>query len=174
MVKVTEGGEEGMLLDLGLLEVLLLERLLVESSLGLVLTRGVLSLALASTRVVATQASFLLALLGVTGDKSGRVAIVEASILRPTTVWFWWLLWNHVNQLATSASSSSLRLSTYSFVINNKEDRANIADEGLEEEPPRETRAMVGALGFSILAQVWWSISMDLSLLNSSSIMRIS
>jgi hypothetical protein len=28
-------------------------------------------------------------------------------------------------------------------VINNKEDKANIASEGLEEEPPLEIRAMV-------------------------------
>jgi hypothetical protein len=36
----------------------------------------------------------------------------------------------------------------------NKEDKANIAGEVLEEEPPQENRAMVGAPGFSILAQV--------------------
>jgi hypothetical protein len=46
MVKVVEGGEEGMLLDLGLLEVLLLERLLIKSSVGLVLARGILRLPL--------------------------------------------------------------------------------------------------------------------------------
>ena len=55
MVKVTQGGEEGTLLDLHLLEVLLLERLHVESSLGLVLARGVLPLALAPTRVVVAR-----------------------------------------------------------------------------------------------------------------------
>jgi hypothetical protein len=55
MVRVTEGGEEGTLLDLGLLEVLLLECLLVESSLGLVLAGGVLPLALAPTRVVVVR-----------------------------------------------------------------------------------------------------------------------
>jgi hypothetical protein len=32
----------------------------------------------------------------------------------------------------------------------NKEDKTNIAYEWLEEAPPLETRAMVGALGFSI------------------------
>jgi hypothetical protein len=69
-----------------------------------------------------------------------------------------------VNQLATSANSSSPKLSTYSSVMINKEDKENIAGEGLEKEPPLETRAMVGALGFSILAQVWWSISVDLTL----------
>jgi hypothetical protein len=37
VVEVTERGKEGMLLDIGLLVVLLLERFLVESSLGLVL-----------------------------------------------------------------------------------------------------------------------------------------
>jgi hypothetical protein len=46
VVKVVEGGEEGMLLDLGLLEVLRLERLLIKSSLGLVLARGVFRLPL--------------------------------------------------------------------------------------------------------------------------------
>jgi hypothetical protein len=35
-----------------------------------------------------------------------------------------------------------LRLSTCSFVMVNKEDKENIAGEGLEEEPPLETRAM--------------------------------
>jgi hypothetical protein len=66
-----------------------------------------------------------------------------------------------MNQLATSASSSSPRLSTYSSVMVNKEDKANIAGEGLEEKPPPETRAMVGAPEFSILArsggQSWWT-----------------
>jgi hypothetical protein len=56
----------------------------------------------------------------------------------------------------------------------NKEDKANIAGEGLEEEPPLETRAMMSAPGFSILARVWWPIFMDLSLLKSSSMVRVS
>jgi hypothetical protein len=56
----------------------------------------------------------------------------------------------------------------------NKEDKGNIGGERLEEEPPLETRAMVGAPGFSILAQVCWSISMDLSLLNSLYRVRVS
>ena len=43
---------QGMLLGLGLLEVHLLERLLVESSLRLVLTGGVLMLVLALARVI--------------------------------------------------------------------------------------------------------------------------
>jgi hypothetical protein len=47
MVEFAEGGKEGTLLDLGLLKVLLLECLLIESSLGLVLVGGVLTLALA-------------------------------------------------------------------------------------------------------------------------------
>jgi hypothetical protein len=45
VVKVAEGGKEGALLSLGLLEVLLLQRLLVESSVRLVLG-GVLALSL--------------------------------------------------------------------------------------------------------------------------------
>jgi hypothetical protein len=170
VIEVAEGGKEGTLLDLGLLEVLLLERLLVESSLGLVLARGVLSLAHASTKVV-VRASIRLALLGVTGDKVVGVAAVEASILRSPHRQFWRLLWNRVNGLATSANSSSPRLSICSSVINNKE---NIAAGELEKEPPPETRAIVGALGFSILARVWWSIFEDLSSLNSSSTVRVS
>jgi hypothetical protein len=83
VVEVAEGGEECTLLDLGLLEVLLLERLLVESSLILVLAGGVLSLALAPTRVVVMRTSLLLALLGATGDKVVKVAIVVTSVPRP-------------------------------------------------------------------------------------------
>jgi hypothetical protein len=62
----------------------------------------------------------------------------------------------------------------YSSMMVNKEDRANIAGEGLEEDPPLETRAMVRTPGFSILARVWWSILVDLSLLNSSFTLRVS
>jgi hypothetical protein len=80
MIEVAEGGEEDVLLDLGLLQVLL-ERLLVEYALGLVLTRGVLLLALAPTRVVVMRASLLLALHGATGNKVVGVATVIASIL---------------------------------------------------------------------------------------------
>jgi hypothetical protein len=85
MVEVAKGGKEGTLLDLCLLEVLLLERLLVESSLGIVLVKGVLLLALAPTRLVVARASLLLALFRTTGDKVVRIAAVEASVLRPTT-----------------------------------------------------------------------------------------
>jgi hypothetical protein len=74
----------------------------------------------------------------------------------------------------TSVSSSSPRLSTCSSMIDNKEDRANKAGEGLEAEPPLKTKAIVGAPGFLILAWVYWSISVDLSLLNSSSMVRVS
>jgi hypothetical protein len=44
MVEVAEAGEEGTLLDIGLLEVLLLEHILVESSLRPVLAGGLLPL----------------------------------------------------------------------------------------------------------------------------------
>ena len=81
MFKADEGGDESMLLDLGLLEVLLFQSLFVESSLGLVLARGVLSVTLASTRVVVTQASLLLSLLRATGNKVFRVATFVAFIL---------------------------------------------------------------------------------------------
>jgi hypothetical protein len=56
----------------------------------------------------------------------------------------------------------------------NKEYKANIVVNGLEEETPLETRAMVGELGFSILAWVWLLISVDLSLLNMSSTVGVS
>jgi hypothetical protein len=49
VVEVTEGGKEGALLDLDLVEVLLLERLLVKLPLRLVLAGGILALALAPT-----------------------------------------------------------------------------------------------------------------------------
>jgi hypothetical protein len=135
----------------------------------------VLPLALASTRVVVVRGGLLLALLGATSNEVVGVVAVKASILGPTTRrWFWRLLWNRVNRLAISPSSSSSRLSTCSSVMVNKEDKENIAGEGLDEEPPPETRAMVGAPGFLILDRIWWSISVDLSLLNSSSMMRVS
>ena len=52
VVEVTEGGKEGTLLGLVLLEVYLLERLHVESSLRLVLAGGVLALVLALAGVI--------------------------------------------------------------------------------------------------------------------------
>jgi hypothetical protein len=78
-----------------------------------------------------------------------------------------------MNRLATRGNSSSPRLSTCSSVMINKEDKTNIADEGLEKAPPSKTRVMVGVLGFSILVRVWWSISVDSSLLNNSSIVSL-
>jgi hypothetical protein len=81
VAEVAEGGEEGTLNDLGLLEVLLLECLLVESSIRLVLAGGVPLLALAPTRVVVAWASLRLALLGATNDKVVGITTVEASIL---------------------------------------------------------------------------------------------
>jgi hypothetical protein len=77
VVEVAQGGEEGMLFDLGLLEVL---------PPGLVLARGVLPLALAPTRVVVAWASLGLVLLGATGIEVLGVTVVEASILGPTTL----------------------------------------------------------------------------------------
>jgi hypothetical protein len=56
MVEVTEGGKEGMLLHLGLLQVLLLERLLVKRLLGLVCQRCTHACPCA-TRVVVALAS---------------------------------------------------------------------------------------------------------------------
>jgi hypothetical protein len=81
MVEVAEGGKEGTLLDRCLLKVLLLERLLVESSVGLVLARGVL--ALAPTRVMVMRAGLRLAFLGVAGNEVVGIATGLASVLRP-------------------------------------------------------------------------------------------
>ena len=83
IVEVAEGGKEGMLLGLGLLEVHHLERLLIESSLRLVLVRGVLALVLALARVKLVRG--VLVLLGVVGDEVVGVFIAIASFLRTTT-----------------------------------------------------------------------------------------
>jgi hypothetical protein len=81
VVEVTEGGEEGTLFDLFLLKVLLLERLLIESSLGLVLAGRVLALVL--TRVMVARARLRFALLGAAGNEVVGIAIVVASVLGP-------------------------------------------------------------------------------------------
>jgi hypothetical protein len=49
------------------------------------LVRGVLVLALMSTRVMVTRASLLLALLGAASNEVVGVTVVEASVLGPTT-----------------------------------------------------------------------------------------
>jgi hypothetical protein len=70
-------------LSLGLFEVLLLKRLLIESSLRLVLG-GVLALVLTLAGVVLVRG--VLVLLGAVGDKVVEVSIVVASFLQtPTT-----------------------------------------------------------------------------------------
>ena len=84
IIEVTEGGEEGALLGLGLLEVHLLEHLLVESSLQFVLTRGVLALVLVLAGVVLVGE--VLVLLGVVGDKVVGISTAIATILWTTTV----------------------------------------------------------------------------------------
>jgi hypothetical protein len=81
-----EGGKEGVLLDLGLMKVCLLESLLVKRPLGLVFTGGVFLLALASTRVMVTLVGLCPTLrLGAASDVVIRVTAVEAFILRSTT-----------------------------------------------------------------------------------------
>jgi hypothetical protein len=75
-------GEEGTLLGLGLLEILLLQCLLVESSIRLVLG-GVLALVLALARAILVGG--VLVLLGAVGDKVVRISTVVASFLRTTT-----------------------------------------------------------------------------------------
>jgi hypothetical protein len=171
MVEVAEGGEEGTLLDLCLLKVLLLECLLVESSLGLVLAGGALALAL--TRVMVARARLRFALLGAAGNEVVGIATVVASVLGHTMPPAHTVVVEPREPAGHKCQLLIPRFSTCSSVIDNKEDRENIAGEELEAEPPLETRAMVGALGFSILARVWWSISMDLSLLKSSSTVRV-
>jgi hypothetical protein len=97
MVEVAEGDEEGTLLDLGLLEVLLFECLLVQSSLGLVLAEGVLPLALAPTRVVFARASLRLALLGKMATKWSRLPQLKHPSFDAPRRQLWRLLWNNVN-----------------------------------------------------------------------------
>jgi hypothetical protein len=75
-------GEEGTLLGLGLLEVLLLQCLLVESSLRLVLG-GVLALVLMPAGVVLVGG--VLVLLGAVGDKVVGISTAVASFLETTT-----------------------------------------------------------------------------------------
>lgn len=84
MVEVVEGGEEGALLELGPMEVLLFERLLAKPPLGIPLARGVLALALASAEGVLVLSSVLLALFGAGGDEVVGVAVVEADLLAST------------------------------------------------------------------------------------------
>lgn len=106
MVEVAQGGEEGALHDLCVLEVLILERLLFDPPLRIVLARGVLVFAVALIRVVVAWASLLLAVLGTAGNEEVRVTTVVASILDPPHHQFRLLLWNRVKRLAMSASSS--------------------------------------------------------------------
>jgi hypothetical protein len=82
VVEDAEGGEEGTLLGLGLLEVLLLQRLLVELFLRLVLG-GVLALVLALAGVILVGG--VLVLLGTVGDEVVRISIAVASFVWTTT-----------------------------------------------------------------------------------------
>jgi hypothetical protein len=83
VVEVAEGGEEGMLLGVGLLEVLLLQCLLIESFLRFVLG-GVLALVLALVGVVLIEG--VLVLLGAVGDDVVGISTAVASFLRTTTM----------------------------------------------------------------------------------------
>ena len=85
MVKVAESGEDGTLLHLGLL-VVLLERVLIKPPLGLVLAGGVLALAIAPTGVVLVLATLkLVLLLGAVGDEVVGVTAVVATLLASAT-----------------------------------------------------------------------------------------
>ena len=83
VVEVTEGGKEGTLLGLVLLEVYLLERLLVESSLRLVLAGGVLVLVHALAGVILVEG--VLVLLGAVGNEVVGVSTAIAFFLWTTT-----------------------------------------------------------------------------------------
>jgi hypothetical protein len=83
VVEVAEGGEdEGALLGLGLLEVLLHERLLIEFSLGLVLVGGVRMLVLALAGVVLVRG--VLVLLRAMSDEVVGVSTNIATLLWTT------------------------------------------------------------------------------------------
>jgi hypothetical protein len=113
----------------------------------------------------------VLVLLGAVCNEVVGVSTAKAALLLTTTR----LLWNHENWLMISASSPSLSASICFSVTETKEDKTKEACEGLAKEPPvPETKAIVGAEGFSIFARVWWSISADLSLLKSSSMVNVS
>ena len=71
-----------MLLSLGLLDVPLLERLLVESSLGLVLVEGVLALVLVLAGI--ELVGEVLVLLGAVGDEVDGISIAKASLVLTT------------------------------------------------------------------------------------------
>ena len=83
VVEVTKEGKEGALLGVGLLEVRLLERLLVKTSLQLVLARGVLALVLALSGVMLARK--VLVLLGAVGDEVVGISTAIATILQTTT-----------------------------------------------------------------------------------------
>jgi hypothetical protein len=108
-------------------------------------------------------AGLLFALLGAAGNEVVGIITVIASVLGPATPLAHTIVVEPREPAGHKCQLLIPRLSTYSSVIDNKEDRANIAGEELEAELPLETSAMVGAPGFSILARVWWSISVDLS-----------
>ena len=83
IVEVAEGGKEGALLGLGLLEIPLLERLLIKSSLELVLVGGVLALVLALADVILVGG--VLVLLGAVGDEVVGISTAKASLVLTTT-----------------------------------------------------------------------------------------
>ena len=83
IVEVAEGGKEGALLGLGLLEVHLLERLLVKASLRLVLAGGVLALVLALAGVILVGG--VLVLLGAVSDEVVCFSTAIATLLWTTT-----------------------------------------------------------------------------------------
>jgi hypothetical protein len=83
LLKVAEAVEEGVLVSLGLLEELLLDRLLIKTSLRLVLAGGVPTLVLVLVGVILVGG--VLVLLGAVGDKVVGISTAVASFLRTTT-----------------------------------------------------------------------------------------
>jgi hypothetical protein len=86
IVEVTKGCEEGTHLELGLMDVLLLECHLGKPFLGLMLPGGVFALALEPIRVVDGLISLLVTLhIRVVGDEVDRVFIVEGVVFSTAT-----------------------------------------------------------------------------------------
>jgi hypothetical protein len=76
------------------------------------------------------------------------ISLSIESILRPTMLPVQMIIVKPSEPTGNMHQLFILRLYTCSSVMVNKEDRGNIVGEGLEEEPPLETRVMVGVSGF--------------------------
>jgi hypothetical protein len=98
MVKVVEGGKEGTLLDLGLVEVLLLERSLSNLPLDVCLWEVYSCFPLHQPEWWShLEASSLPFILGQLALKWSESLQLKHSSLHPPRHRFRWLLWNYVN-----------------------------------------------------------------------------